>query len=111
MERTNAMHVNLPELLDLVVIDVAWTKQRHILGPARAMLKPGGAIVSLVKPHYEADPALLVGGVLPQSELPGVKSAVFSDIQSLGLDIRQDTLSPIEGGKGNVELLVLLRAS
>src|SRR5579864_3600866 len=29
MERTNAMHVNLPESVDLVSIDVAWTKQRH----------------------------------------------------------------------------------
>src|SRR5690242_644761 len=31
MERTNAMHVELPEQVDLVTIDVAWTKQRLIL--------------------------------------------------------------------------------
>src|ERR1700692_2896638 len=29
MERTNAMHVQLPELADLISIDVAWTRQRH----------------------------------------------------------------------------------
>src|SRR4051812_11330036 len=29
MERTNAMHVRLPEPVDLVTIDVAWTRQRH----------------------------------------------------------------------------------
>src|SRR5438034_4090953 len=34
MERTNAMHVTLPEPVDLVTIDVAWTKQRHILPAA-----------------------------------------------------------------------------
>src|SRR5712675_3605403 len=28
MERTNAMHVELPEKVQLVTIDVAWTKQR-----------------------------------------------------------------------------------
>src|SRR5258705_5786878 len=28
MERTNAMHVQLPEKVNLVSIDVAWTKQR-----------------------------------------------------------------------------------
>src|SRR5882724_12381661 len=30
MERTNAMHVDLPEKVDLVAVDVAWTKQRFI---------------------------------------------------------------------------------
>src|SRR5512134_3893078 len=30
MERTNAMHVKLPELVAFVSIDVAWTKQKHI---------------------------------------------------------------------------------
>src|SRR6266404_2482418 len=34
MERTNAMHVELPEEVDLVVVDVAWTKQRFILPAA-----------------------------------------------------------------------------
>src|SRR5258706_16468275 len=34
MERTNAMHATLPEKVDVVTIDVAWTKQRHILPAA-----------------------------------------------------------------------------
>src|SRR3954469_21290434 len=38
MERTNAMHVELPEKVSIVTIDVAWTKQRHILPAARRML-------------------------------------------------------------------------
>src|SRR5688572_6706087 len=31
MERTNAMHAELPERVSLVTIDVAWTRQRNIL--------------------------------------------------------------------------------
>src|ERR687893_231057 len=31
MERTNAMHASLPEPVSMVSIDVAWTKQQHIL--------------------------------------------------------------------------------
>src|SRR5213080_4452991 len=65
MERTNAMHVTLPEKVELVTIDVAWTKQRHILPAARRMLADGGVCVTLIKPHYEAEPALLRKGVLP----------------------------------------------
>src|ERR1041384_6668048 len=30
MERTNAMHAELPEPVGILTIDVAWTKQRHI---------------------------------------------------------------------------------
>src|SRR5260370_13738538 len=31
MERTNAMHVELPEKIARISIDVAWTRQKHIL--------------------------------------------------------------------------------
>src|SRR6187397_2739767 len=53
MERTNAMHAVLPEQVALVTIDVAWTKQRHILPAARRMVADDGDVVTLIKPHYE----------------------------------------------------------
>ena len=51
MERTNAMHVELPEPVRLVTIDVAWTKQRIILPAAKRVLDRDGWIVTLLKPH------------------------------------------------------------
>ena len=65
LERTNAMHVVLPEPVTVVTIDVAWTRQRHILPAARRVLAAGGSVVSLVKPHYEAAAAVLRKGILP----------------------------------------------
>jgi 23S rRNA (cytidine1920-2'-O)/16S rRNA (cytidine1409-2'-O)-methyltransferase len=109
MERTNAMHVRLPEAVDLVTIDVAWTKQRHILPAARRVLKESGRVVALIKPHYEADPALLRRGVLPAEAVAGVVEAVRADIQEAGFDLEQQVQSPILGAKGNVEVLALLR--
>src|SRR4051812_10816044 len=47
MERTNAMHANLPEPVQLVTIDVAWTKQKHILPAAKKLLSPEGICVTL----------------------------------------------------------------
>src|SRR3954453_11299902 len=38
MERANAMHIALPERVALVTIDVAWTRQRHILPAAGKLL-------------------------------------------------------------------------
>ncbi len=54
MERTNAMHVELPEPVDVVTIDVAWTKQRNILPSARQIVAADANIVTFIKPHYEA---------------------------------------------------------
>src|SRR3954471_4903391 len=45
MERTNAMHVTLPEPVDIVTIDVAWTRQKNILPAARKLLKPAGTAI------------------------------------------------------------------
>jgi 23S rRNA (cytidine1920-2'-O)/16S rRNA (cytidine1409-2'-O)-methyltransferase len=108
MERTNAMHVMLPEPIDVVVIDVAWTKQGHILPAARRMLKTGGNVVTLVKPHYEADPDWLRGGVLVETRMADVMQRVEADFISVGFEKSGLTTSPIKGAKGNVELLALL---
>src|SRR5438046_1735100 len=82
MERTNAMHVALPELVDLVTIDVAWTKQRHILPAARKIVKSDGAVISLIKPHYEAEPALLRKGILPAEHLQSILELVRTDVEN-----------------------------
>jgi 23S rRNA (cytidine1920-2'-O)/16S rRNA (cytidine1409-2'-O)-methyltransferase len=108
MERTNAMHVALPEPVALLTIDVAWTRQRHILPAARKALAPGGRVVTLIKPHYEADASLLRKGVLPPQSLPDVLDQVKADIAEAGFNLTSLTESPIKGAKGNTELLALL---
>ncbi len=108
MERTNAMHVALPEKVDLVTIDASWTRQKNILPSARRSLKIGGRVVTLIKPHYEAERANLVKGILPEAMVEGVVAAVRLDIEAAGFTVAQLARSPILGGKGNVEVLALL---
>lgn len=109
MERTNAMHVTLPEPVDLVTIDVAWTRQRHILPAARRMVRSGGWVVSLIKPHYEAKAAQLRKGILPREQVKGIFEEVAVDIAAAGFDLLAATFSPMTGGGGNTELLAWLR--
>ena len=109
MERTNAMHVVLPERVWLVTIDVAWTRQRHILPAARRAVADDGWVVALVKPHYEADATLLRGGVLPADEVEGVVSRVTQDAGAAGFEWCGRVTSPILGAKGNAEVLAKLR--
>ena len=109
MERTNAMHATLPEKVDLITIDVAWTRQKFILPAARKMMKDNGNVITLVKPHYEADPALLRAGVLPADCVPDVVSAVKAEFALADLEAIGTVVSPILGGKGNTEVLAWLR--
>ena len=109
MERTNAMHVTLPEKVQVVTIDVAWTKQKHILPAARAMLADDGFCVTLIKPHYEAERSQLVKGILPESEVDAVVERVTVDIRAAGFEVLQTVRSPILGAKGNVEVLAQLK--
>jgi 23S rRNA (cytidine1920-2'-O)/16S rRNA (cytidine1409-2'-O)-methyltransferase len=109
MERTNAMHVELPEPVDLITIDVAWTRQRHILPTARRLLSPDGVVVTLIKPHYEADKNLLRKGILPTEQIPAILEQVKADIAQAGFEVVNLVESPIKGAKGNTEVLALLQ--
>ncbi len=108
MERTNAMHVALPEPADLVTIDVAWTRQRHILPPAAGLLGPSGRIISLIKPHYECDRRLLRRGVLDPRAARQTMESVRAEMAGLGLQVCRTMESPLPGARGNLEFLVLV---
>jgi 23S rRNA (cytidine1920-2'-O)/16S rRNA (cytidine1409-2'-O)-methyltransferase len=95
--------------VDLVTIDVAWTKQRHILPSAKRILRAGGEVITLIKPHYEADASLLRKGILPAEHLSRVLDSVRSDIAQAGFDVVVTVDSPIKGAKGNTEVLAHLR--
>ncbi len=109
MERTNAMHAALPEPVSLVTIDVAWTKQKHVLPAGRRMMSDNGDVISLIKPHYEAHPAWLTRGVLPLERVQEVVEAVKAVVRFAGLEVIGTMVSPILGAKGNTEILAHLR--
>jgi len=109
MERTNALHVTLPDPAAVVVIDAGWTRQKHILPQVREILAPGGSIVSLIKPHYEANAKLLRKGILPEEHMAAVLEGVEQEIAAAGFKIKSRVESPIRGAKGNTEWLMHLR--
>ncbi len=110
MERTNAMHVTLPEKMDLITNDTSWTKQKNILPNILHNLKPEGRIVTLIKPHYEAEKHLLQKGVLDEFVAESVAKKTLEEIQSMELTVLGFTKSPLVGGKGgNTEYLAFLQ--
>jgi 23S rRNA (cytidine1920-2'-O)/16S rRNA (cytidine1409-2'-O)-methyltransferase len=109
LEKTNAMHVDLPEKMDLITCDTSWTKQMFVLPNVLKNLKDNGIIITLIKPHYEADRKLLKKGVLDESVAENVSKNVLSEIKSLGIKINGLIKSPVIGKGGNTEYLAYLQ--
>lgn len=111
MERTNALHVELPEPCGLISIDASWTKQARIIPKALELLASDGEILTLVKPHYEAPRDWIVDGVLPDERHAEVLATVAAELADLGCKVEGPVESPLRGGKaGNREhLLRVLR--
>ncbi len=98
-------------LVDLVTIDAGWTKLELILPVVKKFLKPDGKIIALLKPHYEASKKDLIKGVLPQEKAEIVKDQVVNRLQVTGYRVEKIMESPILGGAGNKEYLLLLNSS
>lgn len=118
MERTNALHASPPEAAGVVVVDLGWTPQRLAVPAAVRWLGPGGRIVTLIKPHYEArglGVRLPRGGVLSEEQAGVIRDKVLAEMGSLGVEVLGVVRSPIQGGagksRGNAEWLALLGAA
>lgn len=110
MERTNAMHVELSEKVDLITIDAGWTKLENIIPNALKNLKSDGKIIALLKPHYEAQPSMLRRGKLLEEFIPEIISSVKQKLSELGVTVLAETESPIIGRRGgNKEYLLYLK--
>ncbi len=110
MERTNAMHVALPELMDLIVSDTSWTRLDKVIPNILNNLKSGGQIIALMKPHYEVDTHALIKGKLPDELVAEVLENIRAKLNKFGLTVLNECESPILGGKAkNREFLFLFQ--
>ena len=112
MERVNARHpFDLPEAVDMVTIDVSFTSLRLVLPSVAEHLKPGGRLIALVKPQFEARREQ-VGrrGVVkdPQVHAEVLGKMIVWSVEN-GFRLRGLVPSPILGDEGNREFFLLLR--
>ena len=112
IEETNARYLEkLPERVLIVTMDVSFISLRKILPVIVGWLDPGGDVIALIKPQFEAGPALVgKGGVVRDSTVHRdvcQQILEFSDEHSLA---PQELIrSPLIGPKGNVEFLAWLQ--
>ena len=118
MERTNARHLtpaSFPqpfEPFDLAVVDCSFISLRQILPATVDLLPPGGQVVVLVKPQFEAGKAEADKGQGVIRD-PQVHRRVLDELHAFvddesPLEWVAEIESPLTGPAGNREFLVLL---
>jgi 23S rRNA (cytidine1920-2'-O)/16S rRNA (cytidine1409-2'-O)-methyltransferase len=114
-EKTNARHLKLedfPAPADLVVVDCSFISLKKILPPAGPLLKPGGQLVALIKPQFEAGKAEADQGRGVITD-PAIHDRVLAELEEFvaaqaGLSWRAVVESPLLGPAGNKEFLALI---
>ena len=114
MERTNLRYVTreqIPEMLDLAVMDVSFISIRLVLPAVRELLKPEGEVVCLIKPQFEAGRENVgkKGVVRDEAVHLAVLEQFMEFFPAAGFTLMGLDFSPIRGPEGNIEYLAWLK--
>lgn len=94
----------------LVVIDVSFIPLALVLPPALALAAPACDLVVLIKPQFEAGREHLKKGIVRDPAVhAAVCDAASTSVRALGCEVRAVLPSPIAGGDGNREFLLVAR--
>ena len=116
MERTNIRHVTIEdtkEFADFASIDVSFISLKLVLPKAKELVRPGGHVVALIKPQFEAGREKVgkKGVVREKSTHIEVIETISHFAVEIGFSILDLDYSPIKGPEGNIEYLIYLRNS
>jgi 23S rRNA (cytidine1920-2'-O)/16S rRNA (cytidine1409-2'-O)-methyltransferase len=114
IERTNIRRMDpalIPCPVDLVTIDTSFISLKIVVPAALPYLKPGGILLALIKPQFEAGKGNVgKGGVIRD---PVLHTEIIEDLRLFfvgrSLACGPVTPSPVLGPKGNREFIILLR--
>lgn len=114
LEKNNIRHLaqdQIPEPVDLAVIDASFISLTKVLPPTLPFIKPGGHIIALIKPQFEVGKGEVGrGGIVRDSR---AHARVVAEIEllaeSMGLHVAGVCESPITGADGNREFLMMVQ--
>ncbi|MFM1852006.1 MAG: hypothetical protein RIS54_1690 [Verrucomicrobiota bacterium] len=118
LEKVNARHLQPGDLprseFDALVMDLSFISLRSVLPAVWPFLVPGGVLVALVKPQFEAGKAEVDKGrgvirdpAVQEATLAGVRDFALAELA--GAELVGSIDSPITGADGNREFLLALK--
>lgn len=114
MERINARYLKrdaLPEPCRLATLDLSFISLAKVVPAVMPHVAPGGWVLPLVKPQFEAGRGVVgKGGILRDEGLrQRIVAETVEGLTALGLEPRGLMDSPVSGAGGNRESLALFR--
>ncbi|MEO8683604.1 MAG: TlyA family RNA methyltransferase [Devosia sp.] len=116
MEGVNARDLTaemIPEPIDLLVSDVSFVSVTKVLEAPLALCTPTADAVILFKPQFEVGRRNVGKGgiVTDQVAIEAALAEVIAFMAAQGFDHRHSITSPISGGDGNVETVLVFARS
>jgi 23S rRNA (cytidine1920-2'-O)/16S rRNA (cytidine1409-2'-O)-methyltransferase len=111
IERVNARDMDpslVPELVDLVVIDVSFISLEKVVPTVLKFMRPGSGLIALIKPQFEVGREQVGKGGIVRDEAArtGAVERISGFIAKQGFEVKGAIPSPITGQDGNVEFLL-----
>lgn len=112
LERINVRHIAddlAPGPFDLITMDVSFISLTLIIPPLFSRMAPGGCLLPMVKPQFEAGKDKVgAGGVVrdESTRMQAVKK-IKAVLTGAGLRVKDPYPSPIKGPAGNQEYFLL----
>ncbi len=102
---------DVPELVDIIVIDISFISVRKVIAPATRVAKSGAIFLILVKPQFELRREEIGPGGIVKNEKLHEKAtlAVREHVKSLGLEYLGFRPSRLPGAEGNQEYFLHAR--
>ena len=114
LEKTNIRYLEkekVPDLVDLIVIDVSFISLTKVLPKSLEFLDDNGVILALIKPQFEVGREMVEKGGVIKDE--SKRMHAIEDIKSFTASMGLETIgvfeSPVHGQKGNIEYFIYLR--
>lgn len=112
LEGTNARDLDrdlVPEAIDLIVSDVSFVSLTKVMAAPLGLCSTEAEAVLLFKPQFEVGRDFVgKGGIVSDAEASArAMGAVIAFVEGAGFALRTKVVSPIAGGDGNVETVLV----
>ncbi len=101
---------NFAEPIEFITVDVSFISLAKVLPKIKELLAPKGEAIVLVKPQFEVGKEFVKKGIVKDPALHAhVLAEITTRARGLGFEASLPIDSPILGGDGNKEFLLLLK--